>query len=71
MGLSLSTPASAQKKLIERFALGQDGKTLVYSGTLQDPVYLAKPVEWTGNWEYRPSMNRQVRSAISAWRANS
>ena len=56
MGLSLSMPASAQKKLIERFAVGPDGKTLVYSGTLEDPVYLAKPVEWTGNWEYRPSM---------------
>jgi hypothetical protein len=56
MGLSLSMPASTQKKLIERFALGEDGKTLLYSGTLEDPVYLAKPVQWSGSWEYRPAM---------------
>jgi hypothetical protein len=35
---------------------GTDGKTLIYSGTLEDPVYLAKPVEWSGKWEYRPTM---------------
>ena len=56
MGLSLSMPSSTQKKLTERFALSEDGKTLVYSGTLEDPVYLAKPVEWSGKWEYRPAM---------------
>lgn len=39
-----------------RFALGPDGKTLIYSGTLEDPVYLATPVEWSGKWEYRPAM---------------
>jgi hypothetical protein len=56
MGLSLSTPSSTQKKLTERFALSEDGKTLIYSGVLEDPVYLAKPVEWSGKWEYRPTM---------------
>jgi Family of unknown function (DUF6152) len=56
MGLSLSMPSSTQKKLTERFALSEDGKTLLYSGTLEDPVYLAKPVEWSGKWEYRPTM---------------
>jgi hypothetical protein len=56
MGLSLSMPSSTQKKLTERFALSEDGKTLIYSGTLEDPVYLAKPVEWSGKWEYRPTM---------------
>jgi hypothetical protein len=56
MGLSLSMPSSTQKKLTERFALSEDGKTLIYSGTLEDPVYLAKPVEWSGKWEYRPAM---------------
>jgi hypothetical protein len=33
-----------------------DGKNLVYSGVIEDPVYLTKPVEWTGQWEYRPNM---------------
>lgn len=56
LGLSLSMAASAQKKLTERLALGEDGKTLVYSGVLEDPVYLAKPVEWSGTLEYRPTM---------------
>jgi hypothetical protein len=56
MGLSTSLPSSTQKKLVERFSLGPDGKTLAYSGTVEDPVYLAKPVQWTGQWEYRPAM---------------
>src|SRR5688572_6487049 len=56
IGLSLSMPASTQKKLTERFALSEDGKGLIYSGVLEDPVYLAKPVEWSGKWEYRPTM---------------
>jgi hypothetical protein len=55
-GLSMSLPSSAQKKLTERFALNPDGKSLTYSGTVEDPVYLAKPGEWTGHWEYRPDM---------------
>jgi uncharacterized protein DUF6152 len=56
MGLSLSMPSSTQKKLTERFALSEDAKTLIYSGTVEDSVYLAKPVEWSGKWEYRPTM---------------
>jgi hypothetical protein len=56
IGLSLSMPASTQKRLTERFALSEDGKSLLYSGVLEDPVYLAKPVEWSGKWEYRPAM---------------
>jgi Family of unknown function (DUF6152) len=55
-GLSLSLPASAQKRLTERFAVAEDGKTLIYSGTVEDPVYLVKPVQWSGKWEYRPNM---------------
>ena len=56
MGLSASLPSSSQKRLTERFHLGQDHKTLVYSGVVEDPVYLAKPVEWSGQWQYRPNM---------------
>jgi hypothetical protein len=56
MGLSTSLPSSTRKKVTERFSLAQDGKTLVYSGVVEDPVYLAKPVEWTGKFEYRPNM---------------
>jgi len=56
MGLSTNLPSSAQKKLIERFKVAPDGKNLLYSGTVEDPVYLVKPVDWTGQWEYRPGM---------------
>jgi hypothetical protein len=56
MGLSTNLPSSTQKKLTERFALGPDGKSLVYSGSVEDPVYLSKPIEWTGTWEFRPNM---------------
>ena len=56
MGLSTSLPSSSQKRLTERFRVGEDGKTLIYSGVVVDPVYLTKPAEWTGKWEYRPRM---------------
>jgi hypothetical protein len=52
----MSLPSSAQKKLTERFSLSPDGKKLIYSGVVEDPVYLVKPVEWSGQWEYRPNM---------------
>jgi hypothetical protein len=55
-GLTMTLPSSAQKRLTERLALAEDGRTLLYSGTIEDPVYLAKPVQWSGKWEYRPTM---------------
>lgn len=55
-GLSMAVPGSAQKRLTERFTLSDDGKNLLYSGVVEDPVYLAKPVEWSGKWQYRPNM---------------
>ena len=56
MGLSATLPSSARKHLTERFRLSQDGKSLIYSGVIEDPVYLAKPAEWSGQWLYRPGM---------------
>jgi hypothetical protein len=58
MGLSTSLPSSSKKKLTERLTLSQDGKSLVYSGMVEDPEYLAKPVEWSGQWMYRPGMSQ-------------
>jgi hypothetical protein len=55
-GLTTTAPSSAQKKLTERFELGEDGKTLKYSGTVEDPVYLAAPAQFNATWEYRPTM---------------
>lgn len=56
IGLSTSLPGSTRKRVTERFRVGQDGKTLMYSGAIEDPVYLARPVEWSGQWQYRPNM---------------
>lgn len=56
MGFSTTLPSSTAKHLVERFELGDDGKTLTYSGTMEDPEYLAEPVQWNGTLEYRPDM---------------
>jgi len=57
LGLSTSgLPGSTRKHLVERFRLGEGGKVLMYSGVVEDPVYLTRPVEWSGHFEYRPNM---------------
>ncbi len=57
LGLSTSgLPGSTRKHLVERFRLGEGGKVLMYSGVVEDPVYLTHPVEWSGHFEYRPNM---------------
>lgn len=56
MGLTMSLPGSNKKRLTERFRLSPDKKSLIYSGVIEDPEYLTKPVEWTGQWQYRPAM---------------
>ena len=56
MGLSTSLPGSTEKHLTERFEVGADGKSMIYSGVIEDPVYLTEPVEWSGEWLYRPGM---------------
>jgi Family of unknown function (DUF6152) len=57
LGLSTSgLPGSTKKHVIERFRLGEGGKVLMYSGVVEDPVYLTRSVEWSGKWQYRPGM---------------
>ena len=56
MGTSTNVPGSTQKKVTERFTLSEDGKGLQYSGTVEDPLYLASPGTWSGRLEYRPGM---------------
>jgi len=56
MGLSTGVPSSDQKKLVEKFSLAEDGKSLIYAGTIEDPKYLTQPAQWTGRLEYRPGM---------------
>jgi hypothetical protein len=56
-GLSTSLPGSTRKHLMERFRVAEDGKSLIYSGVMEDPEYLTSPVEWSGQWLYRPDMS--------------
>lgn len=56
MGTSTNVPGSTQKKVTERFELSPDGKSLLYSGTVEDPMFLAQPGTWSGRLEYRPGM---------------
>ena len=56
MGLSTGVPSSDQKKLIEKFSLADDGKSLIYAGTIDDPKYLTQTAQWSGRLEYRPGM---------------
>jgi hypothetical protein len=56
IGFSTSLSSGTGKHLTERFEVSEDGKHMVYSGTMEDPEYLAAPVSWSGNWDYRPDM---------------
>ena len=50
IGRGRNMPGSAQKRFVERYAVSDDGTTLVLEYTLEDPVYLSEPftarVEW-------------------------
>jgi hypothetical protein len=56
IGLSTTLPSGTGKHLEERYEVSADGKTLVYSGRVEDPEYLVEPAEWSFNWLYRPAM---------------
>jgi Family of unknown function (DUF6152) len=50
-------PSGPQKHVVERLTLADDGTHLTYSLRLEDPEYLAEPIEVTGGeWAYRPDL---------------
>ena len=49
-------PSGARKHLIERFALGGDGKSMSYTFDWQDPEYLVGAFSGTGELSYRPDL---------------
>lgn len=55
-GLGFGLPSSAGKRVVERFTLGADGRTLDYAATLEDPTYLTEPVSVSSTWTYRPDL---------------
>ena len=42
-GAGADVPSSAEKTLIERYSASDDGSSLTYSYTLEDPIYLTEP----------------------------
>ncbi len=55
-GNALGLPSGARKHLVERFSLSKDRRHMNYEATLEDPDYLAKPVEFSSQWDYRPDL---------------
>ena len=51
-----SLPSGEGKRLTERFAVADDGKSMRYSFVLDDPEYLAQPVTGVGELSYRPDL---------------
>jgi hypothetical protein len=49
-------PSGAQKHLVEYFELSADRTTLTYRFKLEDPEYLAAPVEGSAVWAHRPDL---------------
>ena len=51
-----SLPSGPRKHLVERFTLSGDHKRLLYDTVLEDPEYLAAPVTYSSEWDYRPDL---------------
>jgi len=53
-GLAPGVNSSDQKHVIERYTLTEDGLSMDFSITLEDPIYLSKPVTVTGKYNKVP-----------------
>jgi hypothetical protein len=53
-GYAFDLPASAARRIIERFTLNADRQHLDYEATVEDPEYLAQTVSHRTQWDYRP-----------------
>ena len=56
-GNNWSLPSGAQKHLVERLSLAEDGKSLAYSFELTDPEFLTRAVTGKAEWAYRPDLH--------------
>ena len=55
-GNSMGLPSGLRKHVVERFALSDDHRHLNYDLVLEDPDYLAAPVTYSAQWDYRPDL---------------
>ncbi len=58
-GNSFEIPSGADKHLVERLTLSDDGRRVGYEWVLEDPEYMTEPIMGNGGWEYRPDIERQ------------
>ena len=55
-GAGWSLPSGKSKHLVERLALNEDGASLSYEFTVEDPLSLTRPVTYGMRWTYRPDL---------------
>jgi Family of unknown function (DUF6152) len=55
-GNAMNLPSGLRKHVVERFSLSDDRKHLRYESVLEDPDYLAAPVTYSAQWDYRPDL---------------
>jgi hypothetical protein len=56
-GVRAGVPSSPRKHVTERFELSADRTRLTYSYTLEDPVFLARPITGSAEWVHRPDLH--------------
>lgn len=59
VGNAFEIPSGAQKRLVERLTLSDDGRSMNYEFVLEDPEYLSQPVPGSIVWDYRPDLQAQ------------
>ena len=55
-GNGTGVPSGAQKHVVERYTLSDDGTYVVIDIFLEDPEYLAEPFVGVVEWNYAPEL---------------
>ena len=55
-GTARGIPSGAQKRVVERYRLTDDGETLTVDFTIEDPEYLTEPFSGSELWRYAPQL---------------
>jgi hypothetical protein len=53
-GNMFGIPSGAQKHVVERYELSEDGTRLLINFVLEDPEYLVEPFEGNTYWDFSP-----------------
>jgi hypothetical protein len=52
----IGVPSGGQKRVVERYRLGEDGTRIVVGFTLEDPEYVAQPLTHSRELIYSPEL---------------